>query len=152
MAKEKAARKTLKEKKDKKEKKGRITKKGKALLKKELEKIEQQKQAGISEMMSLTRTDRRQKKKAEKLRKKIIEHFERETMMAAVANMKLGVPKGSPEKLKTRAALDAAMAKEAEVKAMDWRDLLDKYADEDWARADDQEETEEYVSIKSANE
>ena len=91
-------------------------------------------------MMSLTRGDRRQKKKAEKLRKKIIEHFERETMFAAVANMKIGVPKGSPEKLATRAALDKAMAKEAEVKAMDWRELLEKYGNEEWAKSDNDEE------------
>jgi len=145
MAKEKAekkSRKSLKEKKDKKEKKGRMTKKGKALLQKELEKIENEKRENVSEMMSLTRGDRRQKKKAEKLRKKIIEHFERETMMAAVANMKIGVPKGSPEKLKTRAALDAAMAKEAEVKEMNWRDLLEKYGNEDWAKTNDEEEDE----------
>jgi len=142
MAKEQKQRKTLKEKKDKKEKKGRITKKGKELLQKELEKIEQQKQEGLTEMMSLTRGDRRQKKKAEKLRKKIIEHFERETMMAAVANMKIGVPKGSPEKLRTRAALDVAIAKEAEIKEMNWRDLLEKYGNEDWAKTNDDEEDE----------
>jgi len=142
MAKEQKQRKTLKEKKDKKEKKGRITKKGKELLQKELEKIEQQKQEGLTEMMSLTRGDRRQKKKAEKLRKKIIEHFERETMFAAVANMKIGVPKGSPEKIRTRAALDAAIAKEAEVKEMNWRDLLEKYGNEDWAKTNDDEEDE----------
>ncbi len=140
MAKEKAARKTLKDKKDKKEKNGRLTKKGKEILQKELEKIEQQKQSGMSEMMALTRGDRKQKKKAEKLRKKIIEHFERETMMAAVDNMRIGVPKGSPEKLKTRAALDVAMAKEAEIKEMNWRDLLEKYGNEDWAKAGSEEE------------
>ena len=123
-----------------KKRKGRITKKGKAILKKELEKIENEKRENVSEMMSLTRGDRRQKKKAEKLRKKIIEHFERETMMAAVANMKIGVPKGSPEKLKTRAALDAAMAKEAEVKEMNWRELLEKYENEEWAKSDNDEE------------
>jgi len=139
---EKKSRKSLKDKKDKKKKKGRMTKKGKALLQKELEKIEQQKQEGLTEMMSLTRGDRRQKKKAEKLRKKIIEHFERETMFAAVANMKIGVPKGSPEKIRTRAALDAAMAKEAEVKEMNWRDLLEKYGNEDWAKTNDEEEDE----------
>ena len=129
--KEKKERKSLKQKRDKKDKKGRITKKGKEILAKELEKIEKEKQAGLDSMLSLSRTDRRQKKVAEKLRKKVVEYLERQTLMATVPIMKIGLVKGSPEHKKARAALEKAMAEEKAAKEMDWREILQNYKDKD---------------------
>ena len=124
--------------KEKIKKKGRITKKGQQLLQKQLEKIQAQKQQEMAEIIASTsKQERRQRKQAEKIRKKLIAYFERQTLLAAVANMNLSLKKGSPEKLATRAALDAAIAKEESIKSMSWKEILEKYQHGEFAEVHD---------------